>query len=158
MKIYTGIYPCQEKLETEKTKNDLDLDFSSAISLEIGGRSAVYSFSFFSNSVWRLWWLRGREVRLLHCIGGRCEGEGAPARVDSIMWISLILQSIFLCGSCISQLHKKCGVRGRSDCYIALEGGVRERGAPEALADSDYLSLSRYLSFSVLYNRLLSDI
>ena len=99
----------------------------------------------------------GRSDCYIALEGGVRE-RGAPARVDSIMWISLILQSIFLCGSCISQLHKKCGVRGRSDCYIALEGGVRERGAPEALADSDYLSLSRYLSFSVLYNRLFSDI
>ena len=101
--------------------------------------------------------MRGQSDCYIALEGGVRE-RGAPARVDFIMWISLILQSIFLCGSCISQLHKKCGVRGRSDCYIALEGGVRERGAPEALADSDYLSLSRYLSFSDLDNRLLSDI
>ena len=41
---------------------------------------------------------------------------------------------------------------------IVLFGIVKPIGKPEAPPDSDYLSLSRYLSFSVLDNRHLSDI
>ena len=48
----------------------------------------------------------------------------------------------------------------RGQIFLLLEGflEVADLLQAEALTDSDYLSLSRYLSFSVLGNRLLSDI